>query len=112
FDLKNTVFNFMLPSGTELTTNDEPAGAEAGHAQAAERSEGTEARGGRRPVADKDEDEKASSRFGLGGYHGSVILAQQRIYYAVGAFSEALADGTQNGIVAFDTPWKNVVATF
>jgi hypothetical protein len=27
-------------------------------------------------------------------------------------FSERQPDGTENGIVAFDQPWKNVVATF
>src|SRR6266436_4422710 len=48
---------------------------------------------------------------GLGGYHGSVILAGQRIYYAVAALSEVLSNGRQNGIVAFTQPWKNAVAT-
>lgn len=52
-------------------------------------------------------EEKASSLEGLGGFHGSVRIAQTRIYYAVGVFSEG-----NNGIVAFDQPWKNVVATF
>jgi hypothetical protein len=33
------------------------------------------------------------------------------VYYAVGVFSEMTAQG-ENGIVAFDEPWKNVVATF
>jgi hypothetical protein len=100
FDLASTVFNFMLPSGTELTTDDAPAGA--GRAQKPPKE--------REPIADKDD--KASSLEGLGGYHGSVIINGQRIYYAIGAFSEVLGDGTQNGIVAFHEPWKNVVATF
>ena len=34
-------------------------------------------------------------------------IGSSKIYYAVGVFSEG-----GNGIVAFDQPWKNVVATF
>ena len=41
-----------------------------------------------------------------------MIIGAQRIYYAVGAFSEVQSDGTPNGIVAFQESWKNVVATF
>jgi hypothetical protein len=49
----------------------------------------------------------------LGGYHGSVHPARRvTIYYAIGVFSERRPDGSNNGIVAFDQPWKNVVATF
>jgi len=59
-----------------------------------------------------DPDDAASSLNGLGGYHGSVHAAGTVIYFAVGVFSESLPDGSQNGIVAFDEPWKNVVATF
>jgi hypothetical protein len=103
FDLGATVFNFMLSSGTELTTDEDPANAS--HTPAAQKPKP-------RPIADTDDDDKASSREGLGGYHGSVIIGTQKIYYAIGAFSEVLSDGTQNGIVAFRDPWKNVVATF
>jgi hypothetical protein len=49
----------------------------------------------------------ADSQHGLGGYHGSVHAGADKVYYAVGVFSEGA-----NGIVAFDQPWKNVVATF
>ncbi|MBV8102697.1 MAG: hypothetical protein JOZ31_26450 [Verrucomicrobia bacterium] len=59
-----------------------------------------------------DPDDAASSLNGLGGYHGSVHAGGTVVYFAVGVFSEALPDGSQNGIVAFDEPWKNVVATF
>ncbi|HYZ75185.1 MAG TPA: hypothetical protein VE641_19050 [Chthoniobacterales bacterium] len=59
-----------------------------------------------------DPDDAASSLNGLGGYHGSVHAGGTVIYFAVGVFSESLPDGSQNGIVAFDEPWKNVVATF
>jgi len=54
----------------------------------------------------------ADSLHGLGGYHGSVHARGASVYYAVGAYSQVLKDGRQNGIVAFDHPWKNVVATF
>ncbi len=47
-------------------------------------------------------DGDVTSEHGLGGYHGSV----DGRYYAVSVYSE----GT-NGIVAFDTSWKNVCAT-
>jgi hypothetical protein len=59
-----------------------------------------------------DPDDAASSLGGLGGYHGSVHAGGAVIYFAVGVFSELLTNGDQNGIVAFDEPWKNVVGTF
>ena len=59
-----------------------------------------------------DPDDAASSLGGLGGYHGSVHAGGTVIYFAVGVFSELLSTGDQNGIVAFDEPWKNVVGTF
>jgi hypothetical protein len=54
----------------------------------------------------------SDSLHGLGGYHGSVQVQGVTVYYAVGVYSQTLPDGRQNGIVAFDLPWKNVVATF
>ncbi|MBV9179008.1 MAG: hypothetical protein JO297_18415 [Nitrososphaeraceae archaeon] len=83
-DLNNTVFNFMLPSGTML-------------------NEGLS----NRPSSHD------SSR-GLGGYHGSVHVQENpsvTIYYAIGVFSEILNGGT-NGIAFVDSPWKNIVTTF
>jgi hypothetical protein len=54
-----------------------------------------------------------SSLQGLAGFHGSIHPSTGvTVYYAVGVFSEVLPDGTTNGIVAFDAPWKSVVATF
>lgn len=52
---------------------------------------------------------------GLGGYHGSVRFQaadgqQVRLYYSANVFSQSTLSG-QNGIVAFDQPWKNVVGT-
>src|SRR5437588_10970392 len=55
----------------------------------------------------------STSLQGLGGFHGSVHPPDgTTVYYAVGVFSEVLPDGRTNGIVAFNAPWKNVVATF
>jgi hypothetical protein len=92
FDFASTVFNFMLARATVLTI-----GAESGVRRGAHKTT--------RPAAETDE--QASSLQGLGGFHGSVDVRQSKIYYAVGVFSEG-----GNGIVAFDQPWKNVVATF
>jgi hypothetical protein len=92
FDCGNTLFNFMLPLNTVLTIDDGSGDqGPAGHAHA--RSEAVE--------------EKASSLEGLVGFHGSVHLGAVKVYYAVGGFSAG-----NNGIAAFDQPWKNVVATF
>ena len=61
--------------------------------------------GGQRAVKDPDDDE-VDSKHGLGGYHGSVSVGGSARYYAVAVYSEG-----DNGIVAFDEPWKNVCAT-
>jgi len=92
FDFSKTVFNFMLPKGTVLTIDD-GSGDTRGKGRAKSHAA---------PV-----EEESSSLEGLGGFHGSVHIGAETLYYAVGVFSE----GT-NGIVAFDEPWKNVVATF
>jgi hypothetical protein len=100
FDLTSTLFNFVLPSGTVLNTNAAPTGGAAEWKATAESN----------PAEPESE---VSSLQGLGGYHGSVHpTAGETIYYAVGVYSERRSDGTVNGIVAFDKPWKNVVATF
>ncbi len=78
----------MLPRGTVLTISD---GSDA------HKSAGLSG-----PV-----EEEASSLEGLDGFHGSVHIGTVTLYYAVGVFSEG-----NNAIVAFDQPWKNVVATF
>jgi hypothetical protein len=91
FDLKNTVFNFMLPRGIVLTIDDGlPARKSA-----------------KKKTKNAETDEKSSSLEGLGGFHGSVHVGSKIIFYAVGVFAEG-----QNGIDVFDQPWKNVVATF
>lgn len=96
FDFAATVFNVLLPRGVVLTIDD-GGGARTTPAAAAPKPA--------RPPHEVEE--KASSLEGLGGFHGSIKVGGQRVYYAVGVFSEG-----GNGIVAFDQPWKNVVATF
>lgn len=88
FDFSSTVFNFMLPRGVVLTIGD-GSGDRAAQARSGEA------------------EEAVSSLQGLGGFHGSVHVGGQTILYAAGVFSEG-----NNGIVAFDQSWKNVVATF
>ena len=102
FDLANTVFNFMLPSGTILNTDTAPTGGALSMRVEGEKGHKNN------PIPHEEED----STEGLGGYHGSVHIDGQTLYYAVGVFSETLADGTVNGIPVFDAPAKNVVATF
>jgi len=104
-DLPNTVINFILPSGTVLNTDTAPTtGVIHSHLDNEPEAAG--------PVPHEEED----STKGLGGDHGSIHVgkagARKTIYYAVGVYSEILPNGTENGIVAFDKPWKNVVATF
>jgi hypothetical protein len=96
FDFASSVFNFLLPSGTVLTTDTTPSAAvtPVGNAAAI-------------PVETEE-----SSLEGLGGYHGSIHVGKITIYYAIGVFSETRPDGTDNGIVFFDKPWKNIVGTF
>ncbi len=102
FDLGKTVLNFMLPSGTVLTTDETPS-----HQARIQPPKGASVHNPVHP------EEEASSLQGLGGYHGSVHAStQDTIYYAIGVYSETLPNGTDNGIVAFDQPWKNIVATF
>ena len=141
FDPKNTVFNFLLPSGVVLTTDGGPKAsteemvstAPSVTTQTTIRSgdavttitvtttsadaskpdgdgEDDDGKGG--GVLGGDPDDADSSLAGLGGYHGSVHAAGAVIYFAVGVYSQTRSNGTENGIVAFDEPWKNVVATF
>lgn len=101
-DIANTLFNFMLPGGTVLNDNPGVTGAQL---QSAFEGEEKAKEGIPKP-------DEGDSTGGLGGYHGSVHVQDQVLYYAVGVFSEFLPDGSANGIPVFDQPWKNVVATF
>lgn len=88
-DLATCVVNFLLPPGAILVDSSGPQNLQ-----------------GLDPDA-------ADSLHGLGGYHGSIHTGGgTTVYYAVGVYSQVLSDGSMNGIVAFDQPWKNVVATF
>lgn len=119
FDLSATVFCFMLPSGTVLSDDATSSGGAAAAARRTD-TQTAAARRGRRPRRNPGlprVEDKADSLHGLGGYHGSVHPTRadgtlETVYYAVGAYSQIRPDGSPNGIVAFDTPWKNVVATF
>jgi hypothetical protein len=104
-DLTTTLFNFFLPSGTIL--NDNPGTSGGGGQMAALFESAEPAHDAAIPGADQGD-----STTGLGGYHGSVHVQGQVLYYAVGVFSEVRPDGSNNGIPVFDAPWKNVVATF
>jgi hypothetical protein len=108
----STVLNFMLPSGTILTTDLAPSsGAISSHVESSDAKQPLQTVAKGVPVEDEED-----STNGLGGYHGSVHVgtgsAAQTIYYAVGVFSEQLPNGKENGIPVFDQAWKNVVGTF
>jgi hypothetical protein len=102
FDLANSVFCFMLPHGVVLVD-----GVKGAHQEKDDGDDGDDSAN----VALREKDEAADSKHGLGGYHGSVHAKRgaktDTVYYAVGVYSDG-----NNGIVAFDQPWKSVCATF
>jgi hypothetical protein len=104
FDLASTLFCFLLPRDVVLVDGDSTG---------QERS-GGDGDGDDEPAhnpALRERDEAVDSRHGLGGYHGSIHPRHgpdtETLYYAVGVYSEG-----DNGIPAFDEPWKSVCATF
>jgi hypothetical protein len=102
YDLGNTVFNFLLPPGTVLRADARAANTvrEDLNSLAFETQDIV------------PESEVGDSLAGMGGYHGSVVTADGgRVCFAVGVYSERLANGSTNGIPVFTEPWKNVVAT-
>jgi hypothetical protein len=103
-DLTSTIFNLMLPPGTVLNA-DTMVMSGAQHVSAALKTAAVK----RKVIAIQDD---ADSLNGLGGYHGSVHVLGDTVYYSVGVYSQTEADGTVNGIPVFDQPWKNVEATF
>lgn len=141
-DPATTVFNFLLPRGVLLTTDggaqassaegskDSPVSVDtvttikSGGVTTTVTISTTTGEPGKASGGDDDDDgdrhgplggdpdDAASSLQGLGGYHGSVHIAGTVVYFAVGVFSESLPGGKENGIVAFNEPWKNVVGTF
>lgn len=112
FDLAKTVFNFMLPSGTILNTNEAPTVSAI--CAELEPPSVMATPGSSAPGIPHAEEEDSTN--GLGGYHGSIHVSsgmtEQIIYYAVGVYSEQLPDGRTNGIPVLGQSWKNVVATF
>jgi hypothetical protein len=105
FDVGKTVFNFLLPSGTLLNTDEAPTALViSAHLEGAATPS---------PAIPHEEEDSTE---GLGGYHGSVHVGKGKnrktLYYAVGVFSEVLSDGTTNGIVVFNEPAENMIATF
>jgi hypothetical protein len=100
-DPASTVIDVLLPPGIVLSDDFSP-----GYVAPAAQAGPDERR--RAGVIHVGEDDAADSKHGLGGYHGSLKVADgTTVYYAVGVYSEG-----DNGIVVFDQPWKNVVATF
>jgi hypothetical protein len=107
FDLSSTVFCFLLPKGTVLVDGDS-SGNLRHHQDSADDDPDGDAGGN---LAAREKDEADDSLNGLGGYHGSIHAKHgsksDTVYYAVGVYSEG-----DNGIVAFDQPWKSICATF
>lgn len=114
FDFSRTVFNFMLPSGTILNTNEAPTVSAISAKLESRRDDVTTTAVSAAAAVPAEQEEDSTN--GLGGYHGSVHVSsgpsEQIIYYAIGVYSEELPDGRTNGIPVFDQAWKNVVATF
>jgi hypothetical protein len=103
FDLGSSVFCFLLPRGVVLVDGDSNGNAERDH----DDDEDDEPQFN---PALREQDEADDSKHGLGGYHGSIHphgAKTHTVYYAVGVYSEG-----ENGIVAFDKPWKSICATF
>ncbi|HEY4989657.1 MAG TPA: hypothetical protein VII09_07620, partial [Opitutaceae bacterium] len=100
-DPASCVINIMLPAGVVLSDDFSPGfKAPAGTEQEHERR--------RAGTIKLEDDDAASSKEGLGGYHGSIHpQPDTAVYYAIGVYSEG-----HNGIAAFNEPWKSVVATF
>ena len=98
YDLPNTIFNFLLPPGTILNDEDQPANAAYTGADRLSK-----------PIIESDE--AGDSTGGLGGYHGSLHHKNRTLYYSVEVYSERRADGFTNGIPVFPEPWKNLCAT-
>jgi hypothetical protein len=94
FDYSQTVFGLVLPSGTVLNDNSSSSGLSVRALSAAGAASTT----------------SVSSLEGLGGYHDAVQVGNTTLYYAIVVYAEHLSSGQDNGIVAFDQPWKNVVA--
>lgn len=97
-DFDNTVVCLFLPPGIVLNdTTKAGVGQDRGDRK-------------RKAALLGDDDDRLSSRKGLGGYHGSAHLGGQRVYFAVGVYSD-MEKKKANGIPFWPDPWKNVCAT-
>ncbi len=109
FDLGSTVFCLLLPKGTVLV--DGSSTGTLRHHEDDDDGDGDRDDEPSGNLAAGEHDEAVDSLHGLGGYHGSIHAKhgsrKDTVYYAVGVYSEG-----DNGIVAFDHPWKSVCATF
>jgi hypothetical protein len=102
FDLASSVFCFLLPAGVILVDADS-TDAKRTH------DDDDDTHPQHNPAL-RERDEAVDSKHGLGGYHGSIHPKhgpKQSVYYAVGVYSQG-----DNGIAAFDEPWKSICATF
>jgi hypothetical protein len=81
FDSRSIVFNVMVPEGVILTIDDGCS------EQAPDKKKHVKKEHDKPPHA---VDDKASSLKGLGGFHGSVIVGTDRIYYNAVHGSEGL----------------------
>jgi hypothetical protein len=106
-DFGSTVINLMLPEGTVLTTDEAPSGGNASKSARQQKTYTSPSASHALGRGSEATRETADSMNGLGGYHGSIHDGGRTLYFAIGVFSKGA-----NGIDAFGTPWKNVVATF
>lgn len=100
-DLGNTVMGIMLPPGVILDSK-----KTAGRARSWEHKDPWPKR---LKWWQKPFNNQLNSRSGLGGYHGSSMIAGRRVYYLVVAYSE-MRNGVENGIYRWDEGWKNTAA--
>ena len=96
-DPASTVICMVLPPGVVLVDGNSD-GSDAEH--------GGDEHGRARSRFVVVDDEQVDSKHGLGGFHGSIHYNGKVHYYAISVWSEG-----DNGIPAFDQPWKSVVAT-
>jgi hypothetical protein len=103
FDVRKTVFNFLLPRGVVLVDGFRPGAERHSHETESEHDR-------RHKTHFKIKKEELDSKHGLGGFHGSVHVGSTTLYYSVEVYS-ATDGGQDNGIVIWQDSWKNVVST-
>jgi hypothetical protein len=102
-DLATTFVNLLLPSGTELTTDEMPTSPALSARLAARRT-------GKSPDPAAPVEDEATSKTGLGGFHGSVRLTMSgvgvTVYYAVSVFSKNSPMEPAQASLPFRSPGK------